>query len=193
MINVRMNGFTFIEVLVTIVVLGLLGTSLFQGTRLGLAAWATTARRQHDLMLKEAAEQLLRDIISRMIRRVDGTTSLTGTQGSMAFYSRSREPTPIMQATRLADGQTAIAIGLDASHRLLLRELIADRDKFQETVLLNDVVRLTIGYWRADSWLSEWRSVDLPRLVRIEYRLQGREGRQWPPMIIAVPRPPEDQ
>ncbi len=188
MIKVRSDGFTLIEVLVTIVVLGLLGISLLQVTRIGMAAWDGAGRRQRDLMLAEAAERTLRDAIGRMIPRADETPPLLGTPGSMAFRARGQDAAESSSFGKRGDGPIDVSVGLDASNRLVLRELGKGQAGLQESVLMDAVERLIIGYWRGDAWSSDWRSDHLPRLIRLEYRLRGREGRQWPAMIIAVRR-----
>ncbi|MCX7383324.1 MAG: prepilin-type N-terminal cleavage/methylation domain-containing protein [Alphaproteobacteria bacterium] len=171
----RDAGFTLIEMLVTVVVLGLLAASLLQGSRLGIAAWDGADRRQRDLMEAEAAERVLRDVIARMVPLAQNAPPLLGTPGTMAF-----------RATATGETTIAIGLGLDAAKRLVLRELAAGRGGVRETILLESVERLAFAYWQGGVWQTEWRRDGVPRLVRVQYQLGGRLRRQWPALVIGI-------
>lgn len=180
-------GFTLIEMLVTVVVLGLLTAGLLQGSRLGLSAWESAGRREAELMAAEAAERTLRDLISRMAPQSAGAQALLGTPGTMAFKITAMPAGDGGAADGAApDPGISIAIGLDAGKRLVLRELASGRRGLQETVLLDGVSRLAISYWRGSGWQTEWRGEGLPRLVRLQFILEGARRRQRPAMMIAV-------
>ncbi len=195
----RDAGFTLIEMLVTVVVLGLLAASLLQGTRLGVAAWDGAERRQREMMAAEAAERLLRDVIARMLPQGGATPPLIGTPGTMAFRASpigagNQDAAKAPQAAApTAAPAIAIGLGLDAAQRLVLRELPPEpppgqpRGGVRETVLLEGVERMAFAYWQGDAWQTEWRRDGLPRLVRVQYQLAGRNRRQWPPIVIGIP------
>ncbi len=60
----RQSGFTLLEVLVVLLVLGLLILGINQGTRFGLQAWEIETRLVDDDADMDGVERVLRNIIS---------------------------------------------------------------------------------------------------------------------------------
>src|SRR5690348_3584366 len=63
----RESGFTLLEVLVTLVVLGLLMVTLTQGTRVGLRAWAMDGNVAQRVNGLETTDRALRQLIERAL------------------------------------------------------------------------------------------------------------------------------
>jgi general secretion pathway protein J len=178
-------GFTLIEILVALVVLGLVVGGLAQGTRFGLQAWQRAAG------MTEAGDA--RDAVDRSLRRLiaaahPGTPTqpapFSGGAGRLALVSTL----PDLPGMPPRPAEALLLV--DAQHRLVLRwrpRLHAVRrgpPAFAEAELLRGVAALELGFWRADlGWVASWDAPDLPTLVR--FRLAFDPPGHWPDIVVA--------
>ena len=180
-------GFTLLETLVALVVLGFIVAGLAQGLRFGLAAWdrqANTIDRDGAL---DATDRTLRTLLARMTPGNDPKNpAIEGVSDRVAFTAEL--PLAAPGATiRLSD----MAIGIDGAHRLVLRwmphlhaKLLVPR-RPQEVTLLPGVAAITFGYFQAASgWSDHWKSNDPPDLVRVHLALSNPNV-HWPDVIVA--------
>ena len=181
-------GFTLLEVLVALVVLGLILAGLTQGTQFGLHV----ARRQTEVIANagdmEAAERLLRRLIEQMN---PGTSThaplLAGGPGSLAFTANLSAAAPA-----LGVAEADVSLGVTADHRLVLRwtphlhaTLLGPPPTVQEATLLPGVARAEFAYWDpSGTWLATWPGQVLPELVRIRLVFQPELRRYWPDIIV---------
>lgn len=192
-------GFTLLEVIVALVVLGLLLGGLAQGVQFGLRAWSSQTRLIETHGDTDAVDRLLR----RMIEEADPgratvAAAIQGGADRLSIVTR-------LPAGSLHPGtqETEANISVDTEHRLLLRW----RPYFnaprlqpvlppQQDVLMVGVERLEITYWGPDpghpasprSWHSGWQGADLPELIRIRVLFPDTDARHWPPIIAAPMR-----
>jgi general secretion pathway protein J len=199
MIRDRQTGFTLLEVLVALVVLGLLLAGLAQGVQFGLQAWTRQSRLIATHGDADAVDRLLR----RMIEEADPgratvAAAITGDASRLLLVTR-------LPAGALHPGSQEVeaSIGVDRAHRLLLRwypYLNAPRlqpaPPPQQDVLMEGLDHLDIAYWGPDAaqpaapraWHSNWHGPDLPELIRIRLVFAEGDARHWPPIIAAPMR-----
>ena len=185
----RPNGFTLIETLVALTVLGLLFAAFTQGVHFGLLAWATEARLTDGNDDFDTLDNTLRHLIevadpgddaeqapfAATSDRLDCVTALPNGYGAM--------PGRRIRATLL----------VDAGHRLLLRWQPSARTtplrgppEPIETELLRGVSRIELSFWRpGGAWVGAWRSPDLPTLVRVRLHFPSGDPRIWPDIVAA--------
>jgi general secretion pathway protein J len=185
----RMAGFTLLEILVALVVLGFLMVGLSQGVRFGLTAWGMQERiigRRGDL---DAVDRVLRQLVGQMDpgTRTD-PPQVMGTQVRFAFTSAL----PIM-----ADGESAdMLLTVDSAHRFSLlwtphlhAKRIAPPPPPHNEVLLDGIDRVQFAYWRPSSsggsWVGAWEGKSLPALVRIHIVFPEGDARHWPDIVAA--------
>ncbi len=179
-------GFTLLEILVALVVVGVVLVLLTQGMQFGLRTTRLQAEfkdRNGDLIVVDHA-------LRRMVALADPGTypepaSLRGTAQRVAFTT---------ELPLYGDGQTQradVALSAEAG-RLLLRwtphrhaELYGGEPDTQEVVVLDGVERLELAYWSAGGWGAAWTADKLPVLVRIRVVFPAGSGRRWPPLIVA--------
>ena len=199
-------GFTLLEVLAALVVLGLLMAGLASGTRLGLLGWRVQDRA---LAARDGLEP-----VDRALRRLveaadpgspDGRGSFKGEAGRLGLVV----PADLLgRQTELTD-RLDIAIGLEPepghdaerSWRLVLRSaphvharaLHPAADETQQTVLLTGVHAIAFSYLDpADHlWHDTWDSNTLPALVRLRITRAGTAA-QWPDLVWAPMRERSD-
>ncbi len=186
------GGFTLLELLVALVVLGFVLAGLSGGVRYGLRAADSQARTLAERSELDAVDRALR----RLIEQMDPGTARDGSgfqggAGRLAFVSELPEASGLL--TRHAD----VALGLDGARRLVLRATphlpgkpFGPPPLPIETELLRDVDHVEFGYLARDSgggWTSGWSGKELPFMIRLRVVFPPGDRRHWPD-IIASPR-----
>jgi general secretion pathway protein J len=194
--GLHQGGFTLLELLVTLVVLGLLLTTLSQGVRFGLRAQQIEGGIAAGATDLEATSRVLRRLLAQAVPgdpSGQGAT-FTGTAHAVAFTTRLPDGYGAI-ATRQADVSLLVADG----HHLALRWLphyrrwIAQPPPPATRSLLDGVDRLDVAFWDGASWTAAWSAPDPPRLVRLRVVFAAGDSRHWPDIIAApmqaFPRP----
>lgn len=194
----RQSGFTLLEILIALVVLGLLLVGLTQGVRAGLEMWQAQTRRLGETSELDAAARTLRRLLSdipqpatgRFVAR-GGSGPLKGTAARITFVGDL--PTGL-GTTRRADitlerrGRRLLLLWTPYRHVVLF----GPKPKPIETELLGGVVRFALAYWapadanRAAGWQSQWNHVGLPELIRVRLGFAKGDRRHWPDLIVAT-------
>jgi general secretion pathway protein J len=184
-------GFTLLETLVALVVLGFLMTGLAQGLRFGVAAWQSQTQKlaeQNDL---DAVDRTLRTLIARMdpggfdVKR----PTFVGTSHSIVFISTLPQASDALP-TRDAD----VTLGVNEGHQMQLQWLPHYRNRIGQAPLAENVVlrhgvdHLEIAYWQSaqTGWQTEWTERALPKLIRIRM-VPTRDGGHSGPEIVIAP------
>jgi len=185
-------GFTLIEVLITVAVIGFVMLLLGQGLQFVLMASSHQARMLTGEGNLESVDRVLR----RLISRIDAagmhasTPEFIGTAHTLAFVSVLPDPFPGL-ASREAEMTLAVHPrgALELSWRPHFRHLAGPPAAMSRQDLLTGVSRLDLDYLAANGvWHSRWSGPSLPRLIRIRLVLAGDTSRRWPDIIIAPMR-----
>lgn len=194
----RQAGFTLLEILVVVVVLGLLMIGLTQGVRAGLTLWDAQARRTGETAELDAAARVLRGLLSGITASpasgfnpgAPTAVELKGTAESLTFIGDL--PTGL-GTTRRADITLVLSQG-----RLVLR-WVPHRHELSnapppepiETELVRKVDRLELAYWgspspdQAAGWQTQWDGPAIPELIRVRLILSKDDRRRFPALIAA--------
>ena len=179
-------GFTLLEILVALSVLGILLVLLRQGVQFGVRITEMQAEardRQGDL---EAIDRALR----RMVALADPGTypeppTMRGASRLLTFATEL--PTGGAGSRQNAD----VAISAEAG-RLLLRwtprrhvKPFGATPAPEEVVLLTGIDRVEFAYRGEGAWTSSWRADKLPALIRIAIVFPAGSRRRWPPIVVA--------
>ena len=193
----RQSGFTLLEILVALVVLGFLMVGLTQGVRAGLTMWGAQTRRVGETADLDAGARVLRRLLSGISLPSAGgflvassTEKFEALPDSLTFVGNL--PTGF-GTTRRADITLELHEG-----RLVLRwtprrhELsIAPPPEPIETELIRRVERFDLAYWGSPSpgepagWQSRWDRRDIPELIRVRLGFAKGDRRRWPDLIAA--------
>jgi general secretion pathway protein J len=190
-------GFTLLEILVALVVLGFLVLALAEGVRFGLRAWDTETALVSRRTDMDGMERLLRELIAGA-NPGDPSEPLpfTGNAHTLTFVGRlpmSAASAGIRAFTRDAE----FALAVDAKRRLVLRwrahphaERLTPQPPPVETVLLEGVEQITFGYelrpGEGKGWVETWSQPTLPLSIRITLAFSPEAHRHWP-TIVASP------
>ena len=185
-------GFTLLELLVGLFVLGLILALLTQGVRFGLQATQLQAKamdRNGDL---HAVDRALRRLIAQADPGVYPEPALLrGTAQDMSLVT----DLPLSLAGQVQRANVAL---LAEGGRLLLRWtphrhalLSGAAPAWQDVVMLDGVERIELAYRSAGAtgaWRPSWSAEKLPVLVRIRIVFGQGSGRRWPPILVAPVR-----
>src|SRR5215472_13895039 len=159
------TGFTLLELLVVLVVLGLLVVGLTQGVRAGLAMWGAQTRRVGETSELDAAARILRILLTGIGANPSGAAN-PGATGATEFEGR---PDSLAFVGNLPNG-------LGSSRRAEIKiELRGER--------------LDLAYWGSPApvqppgWQAQWDGPGLPELVRFRLGFAQGDRRRWPDLI----------
>lgn len=198
MMSRRINGFTLVELLIALVLMGLVMMLLFGGLRLSTRSWDSNDRYQQQVAEQFQLQQLLRYLVSQArnqrVRGPGGEVSLAfmGTADELVFVApgRASEPDDSLYWYRLfmSDQQEQSALVLQArpyeeaewvDWEMLFSpgELTAEGEEvlIEEYALMSlPTAQLELSYWeQPDQFLvsqADWiDQLQLPRLV--EFRV----------------------
>lgn len=182
-------GFTLLEVMVALAVLGFLVLGLNQGTRFGLAAWDQQSRMLARGGELDAVDRSFRSIVAHLVPRDD--PNRPGLRGG---------PTTLDAVTDLPleGGQRAqVGLGMDRQGRLVLRWVpfvharpLRPPPPAAEVELLRGVQQFHLAYWSPAeaAWHDSWTRRELPGLVRLRLVFPPGDPRRWPDIIAAPGR-----
>jgi len=190
------RGFTLLEILVVLTVLGILLATLSQGVRFGVQASRAQARMLNRTGDLPSVDRALRILIEHM-QPTSGTAQqpfLMGGPGQLSFVS------DLPSGLELQSRQADITLAVDARHRfqLLWTPHLQDRltaaPVVSSSLLAEDIDRVEFSYWEADGaangWRIQWQGPDLPSLIRIRIVFMRGSGRHWPDIVCAPRREP---
>jgi general secretion pathway protein J len=184
-------GFTLLEVIVALAVLGLLSAGLVLESRFVLLGWdrqSWLVARNEDL---DAVDRTLRRLVSQ-VRPGTEWEKLTFAGSARAVAFTSVLPLPAAQfPTQRAD----VELVVDGDHRLLLvwtphlhALRVGPPPPVARTEILQAVERLELAYWPAPGgggWTQHWQAPAPPRLVRIRIVFAEASHLSWPDILVA--------
>jgi general secretion pathway protein J len=193
------RGFTLLEVLVAVTLLGLLMAALLGGVRLGVRAWeASDTRLDADARLT-AVQDFLRERLTQARR--SGAAAAGADDGPAWRGEPDRLSFVTLMPEHLGAGLERITLSLTpADHGADLtvewwpaelgQDRHAVRDAIRTRVLLARVAELRLAYFgqvdprQPPTWSEVWDQPSLPRLVRIQLRFPDGDTRGWPDLIV---------
>lgn len=192
-------GFTLVELLLAIAILGLIMSVLGGGLRLGARAWQAGEARLEDGAEARLARAFIRRQLTEMqpIPRPAGRDArrlieFDGKRESIAFVG-------LMPPHLGLGGLYAISLAR-VEDSLLLRHRRFDADaeegmpqeEAQDRILADGVDRIEFAYFGANGggtaadWHMRWDDAEsLPQLVRLRVALRGRDREHWPELVVA--------
>jgi general secretion pathway protein J len=194
------GGFTLLEVVVVVTVLGFLLVGLTHGVRSGLVLWEAQSRRVGETAELDAAARVLRSLLSGIAPSPSsgpglgtagtGSAELKGSATTLAFVGDL--PTGL-GTTQRADITLELSGG-----RVVLRwtphrheQSTAPPSPPTETALVHNVERLDLAYWGASpsgqetGWQTQWDGPAIPELVRVRLVFGENDRRRFPDLVAA--------
>jgi general secretion pathway protein J len=135
--------------------------------------------------------------LRRLIEQIEpGGKGMPDIEGDARTLSFSTE---LPSAADGAPTQVQALLRVDPSHRLILRwsptrhvQLLGPPPAPVDTVLLEGVDHIELAYQlpppRGSGWVTSWKSMIPPRVVRIHIALLRGDVRRWPDILAAPMR-----
>ncbi len=190
------HGFTLLEILVALVVLGFLLAGIAGGVQFGQRAADMQARSIAAHADMGSVDRLLRRLVAAMDPgSLSDPAHITGGAAALGFTTDLGSA-----ATAMGDGEADVGLVVDAGHHLVLRWQpalhairLGSAPAPQTSVLLDGVDRVEFAYWGhaeggGGQWLATWKERDIPPLVRIRLHFAPGTKRSWPDIIAATER-----
>lgn len=205
----RQSGFTLLELLISITLLGMILVLLFGGLRLGVRSWDAIQQQVDNLNTVRSVENFLRHEIERA-RPYRWKGAL---QQRIAFFGDRNQVNFVTQLPdRIgAGGLYAVKLEIDRSgggKRLIWKHLplspqmqdFSTLSHAQEVVLAGSELGVVEDIWltyfgqasgtATPGWTDQWESdTGLPLLIRIQVKLAS--GSEWPDFVAAPMLTPE--
>ena len=199
----RAGGFTLVELLVALIVLGFISVLMLGGLRFGARAWEAGGARIERVADVQVAQRFLRRQIAAarpLASRQDGHATAIGFEGD-GEEMRLIAPLPAYLAL---GGLYRISLFVDehdGRDRLMLTWQLHQSEKDddirpaegQESVLIDDVLDVEFEYFALGpedgdgEWLDQWVAEDgLPALVRVRVKFDEDDARRWPELVIKM-------
>lgn len=187
-------GFTLLEIVVALVVLGILLVTLSRGMQFGIAAFDRQDRMVVTGGRLEAVDRTLR----RLIAEADPGTSNDGrTLVGAAHALAMRAPLPTAATVDPGpEGADLANLRLSVENGALVLAAVPYRHVIQtgpqpaprRTVLLSGIETIDLSYWSDGAWHTQWQDDGLPALVRIRLVFPKGDSRRWPDIVVAPAR-----
>ncbi len=198
------RGFTLLELLIAMTLLGLLAGLLFGGLSFGIRVWEKGDAELEKMAELQIAQGLIRRLISRSLLsdlaedENEDTAIFEGTPDTLHFVG----PAP---AQSLPGGLYRMSIRADdesGERRLVMAWWLFDPDEREPregedenvVVLVENISDISFAFFgtadedadRDSRWRDRWEDMPgLPRLVRINLTFPEGDRRIWPELIVA--------
>ena len=192
----RPAGFTLLEMLVVLVVLGFLMIGLSQGVRAGFSLWDAQTRRVGQTAELDAAARIVRALLTNVAS--PSSTGITttangafkGTPDSVSFVGDL--PTGLGTTQRaeitlqLQQGRFVLSW---IPHRHELSSAPTPEPTHVE--LIGGVSQIEFAYWGAvspdqtGSWQAQWEAGAIPELIRLRLFFTKGDQRRFPDLITS--------
>lgn len=190
------GGFTLLEVIIVLVVLGFLMIGLTQGVRVGLGLWHAQSRRVDQTAELDAAARVLRNLLTAipvLPAASSSTANGSAMSGSADHFTFPGDLPTALGAVQRCDVTLALH-----GNRLMLswvphrhEATTAPPPRPTESELVGAVTRLELAYWGTKSpdqppgWRASWEGPESPQLIRVRLRFGKSDQRRWPDLIVA--------
>lgn len=187
----RDAGFTLLEIIVAVAVLGFVLAGLVQATRFGIAAWNVQAHLAERAEAMERADRVLRLVISEAAAPLAADDKpFVGQEHRLLIISHLPHEPPTEPVAR-----AQVGIGVDAAHRLVLTwqahaNAIALKPSpaSPPVVLADGVDHIDMLYLQSvddgGKWLHIWDDASLPALVQMHIVMRDPKI-IWPALQVA--------
>lgn len=184
------RGFTLMEVLVALVVLGILMAGLSQGMRFGMTAWTRQAALVDRTADLDAVDRTLRGLLTNATSgALHGRNDFVGARDGVSFDS------VLPDAVAVGARRAKISLKLDDGHHLMLHwdSVLIDPNTAVpasgDATIVDHVEAVELAYWQpggeAPGWQDRWTAVAAPALIRLRLVFAKGDPRHWPDMIVA--------
>ncbi len=195
------NGFTLIEVLIAMTLLGVMVILLFSSLRIAAQSWNAGEHKMAAVNQKAVVYQFFKRHLTAIrplpMLNTDPTYSSEAVQAFQGF-SQSLRFVAGLPASSARKGLQIFSIALDPENSSILLVILtpyrlteADQEPVKPEVLLENIAGLKFAYFgrieefAEPRWQEEWAVAErLPSLIKVSIAL--RDGSYWPDMVFPL-------
>ncbi len=189
------QGFSLLEMLIALTVLGLLLVALVKGVRTGLDLWDAQARRTSEVAELDSAARVLRGILTT----IPIEPAALGAPVAIGFKGQANQ-IALVGALPTGLGFTGwldMKIYARGGHLMVSwtrhrhDELEAPAATQAARELMRGVNGAEFAYWgnpnprTSPAWYARWEGPDLPALIRLRVQYDRHDSRRWPDLVVA--------
>ena len=194
------RGFTLLELMIGLALLGLIMTLIFAGLQLTIRGWdATEATGERVNRVRLARTLLQRELAAVFPYRWKNATEMNlafvGARDSLKFVSSTppRAGRSGLNLVELLLSKNDTGLRLLMRHRVPATDLrdFDEMERADSVILLDDLESAGFEYFGSDTpsakpyWRDKWEDRQrLPRLIRVSLRTKGAPA--WPEIVIAL-------
>ena len=196
----RVQGFTLLELLIGMTLVGFILALLFAGLNLGTRSWEAGEQR----MVSSSQQAVVVDFIRRMLEQTEPLHWQVDQEDQLAFVGET-ESLKFVGTLPMHEGATGRSlISLDLANGEIGRDMVmswrlADTrepgfgalEQAEPKVLIKAISGMTLSYFGAEAdteeptWHDQWlNQKTLPQLIRLHLVMEN--GETWPQIIAAV-------
>jgi general secretion pathway protein J len=189
----RSSGFALVQLLASLVILGMISLLIFQGLSTGRRVWQGIDSGAAAVQSVQSAQSVLRAAFERSFpaTRYDYGSPYVDFQGAAGTVTFLAPPPDVSQPQALRRYSLAVTAGGDLVLSSI-SDVAADYGApIDQRVLMRGVQQLDIAYFgpaRPDftpRWRTTWTyQATLPELVRVRLSLAPGDRRLWPDLMI---------
>lgn len=206
----KRRGFTLVEVMISLTILGLMILMIFGAFRLGLSAWEKGESVSEDYqkirVISRLISQQMKSVVPYKIKskKAEGDyLAFEGKEQSLKFVSalpfKTRQPEGFVYVTYVfkKEGEKAGQLLLH-EQRALNRDFIEEEPNQERSIpLLKDISEIRFEYYReedkakdqSEKWLKEWDAKEekrLPKALKMTITSDRRSGKQEDEPLIII-------
>lgn len=196
------RGFTLMELLVAMTLLGILMTALFGSLQLGTRVWEVSEK-----VLDESEQtQVIRGFLRGRFEQALPMTLVQDKDQAVTIFKGERTALRFASSMPISVGADVFVLELSLKSRQTLdsrKDLVlrwrsfdpvrgTESEQASERFMIEDVHDIAFGYFGATedglspSWSTVWQDQALlPNLIRIDIQFPANDQRRWPPLIVS--------
>lgn len=201
----RASGFTLLELLIAITILGFLASILFGGLQFGTRVWKVGDRALENFSEVQTAYELMRRSLTRAVPLPVANATFDPASDEILIFEGRPEgirflgpapaaamPGSLYQFTLATEGEAEgkrLVLSLQPMHAFV--SSTASQQTFR-VVLLDGISDARFAYFGETPesgtpvWLSEWEDgLGLPLLISVQVQFKPGDPRVWPQLIVA--------
>ncbi|MBT5230815.1 MAG: prepilin-type N-terminal cleavage/methylation domain-containing protein [Methylococcales bacterium] len=199
----KQSGFTLLEVLIAMTLLGLLMVMLYQTLNLGSSSWNASEKRIAQVSKMRDAYRFIR----KQIQRIKPTGDFQGPEEERKFVGREKRLTfvsnvpdnvglsgPALHTLEVEDGaeglQLRLKMALDHPDSEWVLTSVTDSDE-EGYVLIAGASHIQFSYFGARNlgnkpeWFDQWEGENVPSLIRLKVDFESSVI-AWPDLLVAL-------